>query len=122
LSPGLLTGAIGAALVDREFVLAICSCCFGMATFDAVSFVVVCCVDDDTAEGCGVDDNVGGGFTVFGIPHICDSVVLTTLRLGLLGLHIFALSSGDIVAVVLLLPAPDVDGGGDVDGEGKDDS
>jgi hypothetical protein len=51
------------------------------------------------------------GFTVFGIPHILDSVVLTTLRLGLLGLHIFALSSGDIVVVLLLLlPA---DGGDD---------
>jgi hypothetical protein len=34
------------------------------------------------------------GCTVFGIPHILDSVVLTTLRLGLLGSHIAALCCG----------------------------
>jgi hypothetical protein len=119
----LLTGAIVApvgAPLDREtvllFVVAIC-CCFGWgaATLAAVvvGFVVVCCVDDDTADVGGVvaDDNKGG-FTVFGIPHIFDSVVLTTLRLGLLGSHIFALSSADIVVVLgelLLLAAGRVD-------------
>jgi hypothetical protein len=34
------------------------------------------------------------GGTVIGIPHIFDSVVLTTLSLGLLGLHIAAFCSG----------------------------
>lgn len=34
------------------------------------------------------------GCTVFGMPHILDSVVLTTLRLGLLGSHIAALCCG----------------------------
>jgi hypothetical protein len=41
------------------------------------------------------------------------SVVLTTLRLGLLGLHIFALISGDIA----LLGELAVDGGNIVGGE-----
>jgi hypothetical protein len=118
----LLTGAIVAPVgppVDRGtvllFVVAI-FCCFGRAaTFAAVvvGFVVaVCCGggdDDNTADvGGGVaDDDNKDGFTVFGIPHIFDSVVLTALRLGLPGLHIFALSSGDIVVVLseLLLPA-----------------
>ena len=88
----LLTGAI-VAPVDREtalllFVVAIC-CCFGRAAASAaavvVGFVVICC-DDDTADvGGGVADDNKCGFTVFGILHIRDSVVLTTLRLGLLG-------------------------------------
>jgi hypothetical protein len=43
-------------------------------------------------------------------------VVLTTLRLGLLGSHIFALSSGDIV----VLSEPPV-GGDDADSVGEDD-
>jgi hypothetical protein len=133
----LLTGAIVAAVappVGREtelllFVVAICCCCFlGAAILaTAVGFVVVvvCCGgrgddgdDDDTADvggGGGVaDDDTKGGFTVFGIPHIRASVVLTTLRLGLLGSHIFDLSSADIVGVLseLLLPAA----GGDDNG------
>ena len=54
-------------------------------------------VDDDKAVVGGVDANEG--FTVFGMPHTFDSVVLTTLRLGLLGSHIFALSSDDRVLV-----------------------
>ena len=86
----LLTGAIvdPAEPVDREtalslFVVGIC--CFGAATLAAavVGFVVVCC-DDDTADVGGVADDNKGGFTVFGMPHIFDSVVLMTLRLGLL--------------------------------------
>ena len=40
-----------------------------------------------------------GGFTVFAIPHMRHSVVLITLRSGLLGSHIFALISGDIVVL-----------------------
>jgi hypothetical protein len=79
----------------------------GVAAFvaDVVGFVVVvCCVgdvdddDDDTADvaaGVDADDNKDG-FTVLEIPHIRASVVLTTLRSGLLGSHIFALSSDDI--------------------------
>jgi hypothetical protein len=122
----LLTGAIVAAVgapIDRETVLlfvvvvAIRCCCFGVVVTLAavvvgfVGFVVCCggCNDDDTADvGGGVaDDNNIGGFTVFGMPHIFDSVVLTTLRLGLLGLHIFALSSADIAVVLSeLLPLP----------------
>jgi hypothetical protein len=133
----LLTGAIVAAVgapVDRETVLllvllfvvvvATCCCCFGvvvtLAAVVVVGFVVCCGGDDDddnTADvgGGGVaDDDTKGGFTVFGIPHIRASVVLTTLRLGLLGSHIFDLSSADIVGVLseLLLPAA----GGDDNG------
>ena len=70
-------------------------CCVGAATAGFV--VIVCCVDggdDDTADVWGVDGNEG--FTVLGIPHRRASVVLTTLRSGLLGSHIFALSSDDI--------------------------
>jgi hypothetical protein len=102
------------------FVVAIC-CCFGAAA--AVGFVGVVCfgVVDDTAaddvDGVTADDV--DDFIVFGIPHISDSVVLTALRLGLLGLHIFALSSGDII--VLLPPAGDDDGWKDAAGiDGKD--
>ena len=120
---GLLTGAIAAPIVlpvDREtvllllFVLVVCCCCFGgvVAKLAIAGFVVVCCSgdDDDIADVGGVADNEGG-FTVFGIPHICDSVVLTTLRLGLLGSHIFDLSSGDID----LLDKPPVGGNNEVE-------
>ena len=58
--------------------------------------------DDAAADDGGVavgDGDNKDGFTVFGIPHIRDSVVLITLRSGLLGLHIFALSSGDIIVL-----------------------
>jgi hypothetical protein len=68
-------------------------------------FVIDCGVGsggDDIADVGGVADNEG--FTVLGIPHIRDSVVLTTLRSGLLGSHIFALSSGDIGLLDELLP------------------
>jgi hypothetical protein len=98
-------------------------CCFGgVAVFVAtvVDFVVVvCCVDgddDDTADVGGVAiDDAKGGFTVFGIPHIRASVVLTTLRVGLLESHIFALSSDDIGLLGELLPLPLDDGSDDDD-------
>jgi hypothetical protein len=89
-----------------------CCCCFGRAaTLPAVvvGFVVVVCCgggddDDDTADvDGGVAADNEGGFTVFGIPQIVDSVVLTTLRLGLLGSHIFALISDEIVLLSELL-------------------
>jgi hypothetical protein len=87
---------------------------------DAVGFVVTvcCCVgDDETADVCGgVAADIKYGFTVLGIPHMRDSVVLTTFRLGLLGLHIFALSSGDIGLLRELLV-----GGDDADNVGEDD-
>jgi hypothetical protein len=106
------------------FVVAICCCCFlGAAILaTAVGFVVVVVCwgggdDDDTADvGGGVAADNEGGFTVFGISHIFDSVVLTTLRLGLLGSHIFALSSGDIVVLI----EPPVRGA-DADSVGEDD-
>jgi hypothetical protein len=128
----LLTVAIVAPVappVDFEIavlllVVAICCCCcFGRAaTLPAVVIgfvVVVCCGggDDNTADvGGGIAADNEGGFTVFGIPQIVDSVVLTTLRLGLLGSHIFALSSGDIVVLLseLLLAAGDDDGDDDI--------
>jgi len=47
----------------------------------------------------GVAADAKDGFTVFEMPQIRASVVLTTLRSGLLGLHIFALSSGDIIVL-----------------------
>jgi hypothetical protein len=124
---GLLTGAIVAPValpVDREtvllllllFVVVICCCCFfgaaaTLATAVGFVVVVVCCGgdDDDIADVGGVADDNEGGFTVFGIPHICDSVVLTTLRLGLLGSHILALISGDIVVLGELVAAVDGD-------------
>jgi hypothetical protein len=128
---GLLTGAIVvpvAPLVDREtilfvlFVVAICFCCFGgaatLAAVVVVGFVAVGgVVDDDIADvgGGGVADNEGG-FSVFGIPHTRASVVLTTFRLGLLGSHIFALSSSDI-GLLRELPVGD----DDVDNVGEDD-
>jgi hypothetical protein len=130
----LLTGAIVAPVappVGREaelllFVVAICCCCCcfrGAVTLAMpVDFVVVCCGggdddDDDTADVGGVaDDDTKGGFTVLAIPHICDSVVLTTLRLGLLGSHIFDLSS-DEIGLLSELPV----GGDDADNVGEDD-
>jgi hypothetical protein len=129
---GWLTGAIfvpEALPVGRKMALVLLfevftCCCFGeVVVFVAtvVDFVVVvCCVDgdddDDTADVGGVAvDDATGGFTVFGIPNMFYSVVLTTLRLGLLGSHIFALSSGDIGLLGELLPLPP-DGGSDDDG------
>ena len=49
-------------------------------------------------------------FVVFGIPHICDSVVLTNLSFGLLGSHSFDFSCGDMVELG--------EGSGEVDGDG----
>ena len=98
-------------------VVAIC-CCFGKAPpveieiavslLVVVGFVVVVCCgggdDDDTADGGGgVAADNEGDFTVFGMPQIVDSVVLTTLRLGLLGSHIFALISDEIALLSELL-------------------
>jgi hypothetical protein len=84
-----------AASVNREvalvlFVVAIFCCCFEVdipaATVVAGFAVVACCGgDDDTADAGGVADDNKGGFTVLGIPHTRASVVLTTLRPGLLG-------------------------------------
>jgi len=85
--------------------------------------VVVCCVDggddgDDTADVGGVTtDDAKGGFTVFAIPHMRDSVVLIILRSGLLGSHIFALISGDIVVLGEL----EVNDGDGADNVGEDD-
>jgi hypothetical protein len=125
----LLTGDIVVPVeptVCREIALVILfevftGCCFGgVAAFvAAVDFVVVvCCVaadddDDDTADVGGVAADAIGGFTVFAIPHKRDSVVLTTLRSGLLGSHIFALSSDDIGLLGELLPLPPDDGSDD---------
>jgi hypothetical protein len=118
---GLLTVAIVGPVappVDCEIAVSLlvvaicCCCCFGRAaTLPAVvvGFVVVVCCgggddDDDTADvGGGIAADNEGGFTVFGIPQIVDSVVLTTLRLGLLGSHIFALISDEIVLLSELL-------------------
>jgi hypothetical protein len=81
-------------------------CCFGATILAASSFVVV--GGDDTAVvDVDVDVDVDGIaaavvvllFTVLGTPHIRASVVLTTLRLGLPGAHIIALTSGDIVVL-----------------------
>ena len=72
--------------------------------------------------GGGIGDDAGVGvvvvvavvvvtfFIVFGIPHICDSVVLTNLSFGLLGSHSFDFSCGDMVELG--------DGSGEVDGDG----
>jgi hypothetical protein len=99
---GLLTGDTydgGTAPLILLFLLvdAICCCrCFeGSDILEIdVGFGVV--LDNDVVVvGVAGDE----GFTVFGIPHIVDSVVLTTFRPGLLGSHIFALTSGDIVLI-----------------------
>ena len=70
--------------------------------------------DEVVGFGGGATDDASDGPTVLGIPHMRASVVLTTLRLGLPGLHIFALISGDIV---VLLGELVVDDGGDIVGE-----
>ena len=93
------------------FTVFIC-CCFGAATV-AVGDGCIGGGIDDTADVVGVDGDEG--FTVLGIPHRRDSVVLTTLRSGLLGSHIFALSSDDI-GLLTELPV-----GGDNVGEEEDD-
>lgn len=97
---------------DREltsllFFVAMCWYSGWAAIFAAV--VVIRCVDDDCDDDGGdvaAADNSNEGFTVFGIPQMCASVVLTTFRLGLPGSHIFALRSGDklLLTEVLLLP------------------
>jgi hypothetical protein len=51
-------------------------------------------------------------FIVFGIPHRCDSVVLTNLSFGLLGSHSFDFSCGEIVVFVGEGGEGEVDGGG----------
>ena len=93
----MLIGAIFAPVassVSREvalvlFVVFVICCCFRCGGVDTLStdvgFVVVVGlgVDDDTSDVGGVAFVVF--FTVFGIPHICASVVLTIFRLGLLG-------------------------------------
>jgi hypothetical protein len=53
--------------------------------------------DEVVGFGGGATEDASAGPIVLGIPHMCASVVLTTLRLGLLGLHNFALISGDMV-------------------------
>ena len=78
--------------------------------FADVGFVVgACCIDGDgdTADAFGVFADDVFDFTVRGIPHIRDSVALTTFRLGLVGSHIFALSSGDIDLPIELLVGGD---------------
>ena len=70
--------------------------------------------DEVVVFGGGATDDASAGSTVLGIPHMRASVVLTTLRLGLLGLHIFALISGDIAALLRELA---VDGGDIIGGE-----
>ena len=77
-------------------------------------------VSEGGVIGFGVDVRVGVGvvvvmfFIVFGIPHICDSVVLTNLSFGLLGSHNFDFSTGE---TVVLVGDGEVGGDGDV-GEG----
>ena len=64
---------------------------------DAGFLVGACCINDVTVDVFGVAAaDAKGGFTVFGMPHIYASVVLTTFRFGFVGSHICALSSGDI--------------------------
>ena len=75
-------------------------CYFRAAPLAAGSFVVF--GGDDTAV-VDVDGKAAVVvvvvllFTVLGTPHMRASVVLTTLRLGLPGAHIIALTCGDIV-------------------------
>jgi hypothetical protein len=98
LITGLLIGAIAADVVATLLLVVVIWCCFevgGDTRLFAVDFAVWRGItDDDTDDVDGVPANEG--FTVLGIPHICASVVLTTLRAGLLGSHILALTSGDI--------------------------
>jgi hypothetical protein len=127
----LIAGAIADAVLGPVvpeiillFLVFVICCCFGgwvdTLASDAgfVVAVVVCLgVDDDIDDDvCGVavvvNDDIRG-FTVRGIPHMRDSVALTTFRLGLLGSHIFALSSGDIF--VVLSESADRDCGGSDD-------
>ena len=67
----------------------------------------------EVVVGVGVVVAVVTFFIVFGIPHRCDSVVLTNLSFGLLDLHSIDFSCGDIVE---LEAGDEVDGGGAVGG------
>jgi hypothetical protein len=95
-----------AELFDSEmtllllFAVAICCCCFGLLEVDAgvVGVDSVGVVDGDPVVDTGVAVVVGT-FTVLGILHMRASVVLTTLRLGLLGLHISDFRFSDTVVV-----------------------
>jgi hypothetical protein len=70
----------------------------------------------EAVVGVGVVVAVVTFFIVFGIPHICDSVVLTNLSFGLLGSHSFDLSCGDTVALVGEGGGDEVEGGRAVGG------
>jgi hypothetical protein len=105
-----LTGATVVPLACEILFVDVSFCCLGegeAAASVVVGFVAaVFCVggddDDDTVDvGSVVADDGKDGFTVLEIPHIRASVVLTTLRSGLLGSHIFALSSDDIDLLTL---------------------
>jgi hypothetical protein len=104
-------GAEIVALLVREATLllfVVATCCLGLTLLDTcVADPAVWVVDGEATD---VDVVVGDEgdkedvvvfFTVFGILHMRASVVLTTFRLGLLGLHSSALSLADIVVVVL---------------------
>ena len=101
---------IVALLVRKETLLlfVVATCCLGLTLLDT------CVADpaDGVVDGDATDVDVVVGdegdeeevvvfFTVFGILHMRASVVLTTFRPGLPGLHSSALSLADIVVVVL---------------------
>ena len=96
----------------------ISSRCYAILLLLLIVLLGNCANGDEIVVRVGVAaaDNKGG-FTVFAIPHMPDSVVLIILRSGLLGSHIFALISGDIVVLGEL----EVDDGDDADNVGEDD-
>lgn len=116
-----LVGVIDAAIVglfDSEMtsllllllLLAVCSCCFGVLELDAC----VAGVDSGVLDGDAVVVDTGvavvvESLTVFGILHMCASVVLTTFRLGLLGSHISDFIFSDNVVVRGILDGDDDD-------------
>ena len=101
-------GAEIVALLVRKGTLllfVIATCCLGLTLLDtcvadpAAGVVDGDATDIDVVGDDGDEEEVVVFFTVFGILQMRASVVLTTFRPGLLGLHRSALSLADIVVV-----------------------
>jgi hypothetical protein len=102
---GILVVVVVVTPVILSLPVLLANCANGAA--DGEEFIVCCVVADDNK----------GDFTVLEMPHMRASVVLTTLRSGLLRSHIFALISGDILLDELVVDSGD----DDADNVGEDD-
>jgi hypothetical protein len=99
---------IVALLVPKGTLLlfVVATCCLGLTLLDtcvadpAAGVVAGDATDIDVVGDEGNEEEVVVFFTVFGILQMRASVVLTTFKPGLLGLHSSALSLADIVVVL----------------------